>query len=236
MHVLLWAALGIPCGAIANHLADRLPRHQGLWPGPHCPACGAPYRWQQWVSLLGWAGGDLRCHKCGAQLAGRRRLFEIWLALLFAVLAWRHGFSWSLVVASFHATVLSIVAVTDLETRIVPNLAILPAMILSLSITAIACLPCARSMVLGGAFGFGLFFLLWALYPRGMGFGDVKLAGYVGLVAGFPKVLPCLLAAILAGGVTALVLLLTRQVGRRSYIPYAPFLAFGGALALFLWP
>jgi len=234
MHILLWAVLGVLAGAVANHVADRLPPHLGLRPAPQCPACGTAYAPRQWVALLAWAAHDLRCHKCGVPLAGRRRLFEVWLAVLFAVLAWRHGPTWWLVAASFHATVLSIVAITDLETRIVPNLAVLPAMILSLASTALACPGCTATMLLGGAVGFGLFFLLWAIYPRGMGFGDVKLAGYVGLIAGFPRVLPCLLAAILAGGLAALVLLISRRVGRRTYIPYAPFLAFGGALALFL--
>jgi len=235
MHVLLWAALGVVAGAVANHLADRLPRHLSLRPAPHCPACGTPYAARQRLALLAWAAHDLRCHKCGTPLAGRRRLFEIWLAAFFAILAWRHGLSWWLVAASFHATVLSVVAITDLETRIVPNLAILPAMIVSLAGMALACRACTAPMLLGGAVGFVFFFLLWAVYPKGMGFGDVKLAGYVGLIAGYPRVIPCLLAAILAGGLTALVLLVSRRVGRRTYIPYAPFLAFGGALALFLW-
>ncbi len=234
MHVILWAVVGVLVGAIANHLADRLPQHRGVWPGPQCPACTTPYTRRQSVAILAWAAGDLRCHKCGAPLAGRRTLFEIWLAVAFAILAWRHGLSLGLLAASFHAAVLSLVAVSDLETRIVPNLAILPAAILCLAGTAVFCLPCVPRVLLGGAIGFGLFFLLWAIYPAGMGFGDVKLAGYVGLVAGFPRVLSCLVAAILAGGLVALVLLATRRVGRRSYIPYAPFLAFGGALALFL--
>lgn len=234
MHVVLWAALGILAGAAANHLADRLPQHRSLRPGPECPACGAPYAPRQRLALLAWAAADLSCRKCGAPSVGRRRILEAWLALAFAALAWRHGLTWGLVAASFHATVLSLVTVTDLETRLVPNLAVLPAMVLSLAGMVVTCLPCARSMLLGGAVGFGLFFLLWAIYPKGMGFGDVKLAGYIGLVAGYPRVLPCLLVTIVSGGLAALILLVTRRVGRRSYIPYAPFLALGGALALFL--
>jgi leader peptidase (prepilin peptidase)/N-methyltransferase len=234
MVIVLWGLLGALVAAGLNHLADRLPAHRALVPGPACPACGAPYGPRRWLALLALATRQARCSKCGAALAARRWLFEVGLGLAYGLLAWRWGLSWGLVAASFHAAALALVTVTDLETRIVPNAVVLPAAALTVLATALASPTDLRDLLLGGAFGFGLFFFLWAIYPKGMGFGDVKLAGYVGLIAGYPRVLHCLLVGILAGGAAAAVLLATRRVARRSYIPYAPFLVLGGALALFL--
>lgn len=232
--VVLWGVLGVLAGGLLNHLADRLPAHASLRPVPACTACAEPYPPQQWLALLALAAGNRHCSKCGAALHRRRWLFELLMGLAFALLAWRRGFSWELPFASFHLAMLALVTVTDLETRLVPNAVLLPAAILTVAVAALRCLACAKLVLLGGAIGLGLFFVLWAAYPKGMGFGDVKLAGYVGLVAGYPQVLPSLSVAILAGGLAAALLLIGRRVGRRSYIPYAPFLALGGALALFL--
>ncbi len=233
MTVALWGALGLFVGALLNHLADRLPGHERLAPGPACRACATPYPKRQWVALLALATGWRRCTTCAVALPRRRWLFELALALAFALLAWKRGLSWHLPLVSFHLATLALLAVTDLETRLVPDAALLPAAALALVAAAVQGLAALKPMLLGGAIGLGLFFVLWACYPKGMGFGDVKLAGYVGLIAGFPLVVPSLLVAILAGGLAAGVLLVTRLVGRRTYIPYAPFLVLGGILALF---
>ena len=230
----LWGVLGVLVAAGANHLADRLPRHQPLGPRPACPGCGLPYSRRQWLALLALATGRARCQECRRPLPRRRPLFEGLLGLLYAYLAWRHGVSLGLVGASFHASVLALVVVTDLEQRTVPNAVVLPAMVVAAGLTALACLRCLPRVLLGGAVAYLLFLLLALLYPGGMGYGDVKLAGYIGLVAGYPRVLICLGVGILAGGVAAALLLLSGKGGRRTYMPYAPFLVLGGLLVLLL--
>jgi Flp pilus assembly protein protease CpaA len=78
-------------------------------------------------------------------------------------------------------------------------------------------------------------FLLLALLQRGaMGAGDVKLAGLLGLMFGYPTALQTLLLGVIVGGVVAAALLLTRRLGRKALIPYAPFLSAGGILTLLL--
>ncbi|HOG48430.1 MAG TPA: A24 family peptidase [Anaerolineae bacterium] len=233
MLIVLWAVLSLGIGAVLNHLADRLPRHQSLWPGPACAACGAPYAPRQWSALVAWLAGARRC-KCGVALPLRRLLLELGVALLYAALAWQRGLSWELGAASFHAAVLALVAATDLETRIVPNAVVLPAAGVAIALAALRGLASMPGVLLGGGVALGLFLAAWLLHPKGMGFGDVKLAGYVGLAVGYPRVMTALLITALAGGVVAAALLLARRVGRRTYIPYAPFLALGGAIALFL--
>ncbi len=229
-----WAALGLAVAMPLNHLADRLPLHRTTWERPACRQCGRPYGPGQWPGFLAVITGANRCLGCGAPLPARRLLCEVFLALLFGALAWRYPFTWAVVPAAFHAAVLTLIAVSDLEHHIVPNAAVLPAM----AVTLLLSLPVGPrhivDVLLGGAAAFAVFLLLWRIYPRGMGMGDVKLAGYIGLLAGYPRVWVCLLIAVLAGGVGAAGLLLSGRAGWRSYIAYAPYLVLAGGLALFL--
>jgi len=232
MIILCWAAFGALAAVVLNHLADCLPEHRPLSQRPACK-CGQPYQPRQWLAVSALLMGAARCPACGTPLPARRWLFEIALALLYAVLAWRYTLSWALAAATLHASILALIVVTDLEHRVVPNAVILPAIGLTVVLTGLACPRCAPAMLLGGTLAFLLFLLLALIRPGAMGFGDVKLAAYVGLIAGYPHVLSALFLAILAGGMTAAALLLSGKGGRHTYIPYAPFLALGGAWALF---
>ncbi len=93
--------------------------------------------------------------------------------------------------------------------------------------------PAILSGVIGGAAGFAFFLLVFLITPRGMGMGDVKLAGLIGLVTGWPMVVVALLIGILLGGLLALVLLAFRLKGRKDPIPYGTFLAIGPIITLF---
>ena len=234
MDVVLWAVLGLLAAVPLNHLADRLPRHRKPFTWPSCPHCGHRYRLQQTLALLAVITHDGACRHCGVALPLGRWLFEIGLALLYAFLAARFGLSWRLLLATVHASVLALITLTDIEQRMVPNAVVIPAALLTIVCSGIAGLRGLPGVLLGGAIGFLLFLLLAVIYPGAMGFGDVKLAGSIGLIAAYPRVLVCLLVAMLAGGVAAAGYLLSGRGTRKSFIPYAPFLAIGGLLALFL--
>jgi leader peptidase (prepilin peptidase)/N-methyltransferase len=92
--------------------------------------------------------------------------------------------------------------------------------------------PGLAPAVLGGAVGFLSFLVIAAAYPGGLGMGDVKLVGLIGLMVGFPGVIVGLVVGVVCGGVAILLLLATRRVGLKSYVPYAPFLSVGGLVAL----
>jgi prepilin signal peptidase PulO-like enzyme (type II secretory pathway) len=94
--------------------------------------------------------------------------------------------------------------------------------------------PVILSGIIGGGIGFIFFLVVYLIYPRGMGPGDVKLAALIGLVVGFPMVLVALFIGIFAGGVFAIALLLFRLRGRKAEIPYGTFLATGPVITM-LW-
>jgi Flp pilus assembly protein protease CpaA len=153
-------------------------------------------------------------------------------ALVVAALWWRYGLSWALLPASLMALFLLLVAAIDIDRRLVLNEMLAVGAVLALLNAAMHGWTGLGSALLGGLLALGLFLLL-ALFQRGaLGAGDVKLAGLLGLAFGYPLALRVLLLGVIVGGVVAAVLLLTRQVSRRTMIPYAPFLAAGGILVL----
>jgi leader peptidase (prepilin peptidase)/N-methyltransferase len=133
--------------------------------------------------------------------------------------------------------VLLLVTVTDFEHRLIPDRAILPAIVIAALVSPWWFGPGWYFALLGGLIGYGFFWLAVHLGERflgrgAMGWGDVKLAAFVGLITGFPGIITALVVTIIAGGVISLVLLLTRIVNLRSGIPYGPFICLGGFITM----
>jgi leader peptidase (prepilin peptidase)/N-methyltransferase len=141
------------------------------------------------------------------------------------------GFSAEAIVNALACAVLVAVTVTDLERRIVPNRIIVPALVVALVVQT-ALDPSVEWIV--ASLVAGTFFLIAALvYPAGLGMGDVKLAAFLGAWLG-ADVVVALFAGSLLAVVPAVVILATQgRAGRKVAIPFAPFLAGGGVIALF---
>jgi len=219
-------------GSFLNVVAARVPLRRSIArPGSACMACGTPIAWYDNVPVLSWLLLRGRCRSCDAKISWRYPAVELATALLIAACFWKFGLSGEAVVASFYSAVLVVLSSIDIERRIVPNRIVLPAAVLVLA--AQTALRPSVQWVLGGL-GASLFLFLAALaYPRGMGMGDVKLALLLGFMVG--KTVPI---ALFAGMIFALVpsaVLFARHgaAARKMGIPFAPFLALGGLLALF---
>jgi prepilin signal peptidase PulO-like enzyme (type II secretory pathway) len=165
----------------------------------------------------------------------RHRLYvQIATALAAAALWLRCGLTWPLVPAIIITLLLLVIAAVDLERRLVLNELVLAGAILALGHAALAGWPTLMMSLLGGLVGLALFAVAAVLGRGALGAGDVKLAGLLGLVLGYPAILQALFLTVVIGGITAGILLVTRKVERRTMIPYAPFLAAGGILGLIL--
>jgi prepilin signal peptidase PulO-like enzyme (type II secretory pathway) len=133
---------------------------------------------------------------------------------------------------SLYAWLLLLVLLVDLQQRLVYNVILVPAAAMAVIASIALPQPGLASALAGGLVGFTLLGVVALAYPPGLGKGDVKLAGVIGLMTGFPNVLLALTLGVLAGGLAAALLLITRVVDRKSYIPYAPFLVLGAIVAL----
>jgi leader peptidase (prepilin peptidase)/N-methyltransferase len=225
-------APGLAVGSFLNVVAARLPLHRSIVsPGSACMSCEAKLAWYDNVPLLSWVLLRGRCRHCGAAISWRYPAVEGLTAFLIAGCALKFGLTWDAAIASVFCATLVAVSATDYERRIIPNRIVLPAAALVLAANTFV-----HPSVEWAAAGLGAsgFLLLAALaYPAGMGMGDVKLALLLGVAVG--RTVP---VALMVGMVAALVpsaILLAKHgsAARKMAIPFGPFLALGGVVALF---
>lgn len=232
--MVLFAILGAAIGSFLNVGIDRLP-HGGslLSPASHCPACQQQLGIRDLVPVFSYLWLRGRCRYCGVAIPQRLLWVEVAGAALFAFLYWQYSLTWEFAATAVFCCFFLVLLVIDLERGIVPNKIVYPGMALALPIAALVG-PGLVNAAIGGGAGFGLLLLPAVFYRGGMGWGDVKLAGLIGLVTGFPLVFVALWLAIVGGGLTAGALLLLRIKRRREAIPFAPFLS-AAAMATLFW-
>jgi leader peptidase (prepilin peptidase) / N-methyltransferase len=228
--IAFFPALAI--GSFLNVVAARLPLGRSVVsPASACMACGTELAWYDNIPVVSWLVLRGRCRSCGTGISWRYPAVELATALLVAACFWRFGVSWDGAIAAFYCAVLVVLSSIDIDRRIVPNKIVLPAAAVVLVAQTLVH-PSVEWVAAG--LGASLFLFLAALaYPRGMGMGDVKLALLLGFAVG--RSVPI---ALFTGMVAALVpsaVLFARHgsAARKMAIPFAPFLALGGVLALF---
>ncbi|MEM7127928.1 MAG: A24 family peptidase [Chloroflexota bacterium] len=171
----------------------------------------------------------------GKKLAPSLRHQAVWVgSILLGWLTYFHfGFSLTTLAMTLYAWFFLAIAAIDLEQRKVYNRMLLAALPVILLFTPFIEGPTLLSALVGGLFGFILFLILALIKPGGMGMGDVKLAGVIGLVTGFPGIIVAILICIFSGGVMAALLLLRTKFKRGQTMAYAPYLVLGAWVTLF---
>ena len=225
-------APGLAIGSFLNVVAARVPLKRSIvTPGSACMECGRAVAWYDNVPLVSYLVLRGRCRGCGTRIGLVYPAVEFLTALLIAGCFFAFGLSGQAFVAAFFCAVLVTVSATDLSHRIIPNVVVLPAA--GIVLVAQTVLEPSPEWALA-AFGAGFFLLVAAMaYPGGMGIGDVKLAVLLGAMLG--RTVP---VALMIGMVAALVpsiYLLAKHgmAARKMGIPFGPFLALGGVIALF---
>jgi leader peptidase (prepilin peptidase)/N-methyltransferase len=229
---------GLLVGSFLNVVSYRLPRHESLVaPGSHCPSCGTPIKPYDNIPVLGWMLLRGRCRACHTKISARYPLVEaVCGALALAVVLSKHS-AHDIALGLALVAVLVPVALIDLEYRIIPNRITAVAAVAALAIGAVTRPAGLPEQLISGAAAGG-FLLLFALaYPRGMGMGDVKLVAVLGLFLG-RSVAVAVLAGVLAGTLVgaAIIARTGLSAGRKTAVPFGPFLALGGLIALFAGP
>jgi len=225
-------APGLALGSFLNVVAARVPlRRSIVRPPSACMSCGTEIAWYDNVPVLSYVLLRGRCRACDSSIALRYPLVEVVTALLVAGCVWKFGLSADAAVAAFFCAALVAVSATDLEHRIVPNRVVVPAA--AVVLLAQTALHPSIEWVLAGFGVSGFLFAAALAYPKGMGMGDVKLALLLGAMLG--RTVPvALMLGMLAALVPSLVLVARHGArARKMGIPFAPFLALGGVVALF---
>ncbi len=224
---------GLAIGSFLNVCIDRLPSGGSLLrPRSHCPTCRTVLAARDLVPVLSYLLLRGRCRYCSAPIPLRVLLVEAGTGLTLVLLWVRYGMSPHFAFVALVACVFIVALVVDFEHQLIPNRLVYPAIGAALLAAPFALGPDLPQALWGGLMGLGLLSLIFVVYPKGMGLGDAKLATLIGLVVGFPLVLLALFLSFVLGGAVGAAYVLARRVGMKEAIPFAPFLAVGGMVAL----
>jgi leader peptidase (prepilin peptidase) / N-methyltransferase len=233
--IAVTGVMGAIVGSFLNVVAYRLPRHESLIaPASHCPSCSAPVRPYDNIPVLSWLLLRGHCRGCGAPISLRYPLVEGLTAALCVGAVLAHHSTASITLSIVLILLVVPAALIDLEHRIIPNRITALGAILALVI-GLALDPTGEPERLIAATAAGGFLLLAALaYPGGMGMGDVKLAAVMGLFLG-RAVAPAILVGLLAGVLLGMLVMARKgtRAGRKTAVPFGPFLALGALVAVF---
>lgn len=230
--------LGATIGSFLNVVAYRLPRRESLVrPPSRCPGCGTAIKAYDNVPVLGWLLLRGRCRSCRTAISPRYPIVEATTAALAVAVVLTKQSAVDVVLGLVLVGVLVPIALIDFDHRIIPNKLTLPAAVAAVAIGAALDLRGVPEQLIAGAAAAGFLLVFVLAYPRGMGMGDVKLAGVLGLFLG-RSVAVAILAGVLAGTVVGAAVMARVGVekGRKTAVPFGPFLALGGIIGLFAGP
>jgi leader peptidase (prepilin peptidase) / N-methyltransferase len=233
--IAIAAVFGGLIGSFLNVVIHRVPLGESLVsPASACPQCGSQIKPYDNVPVLSWLALRGRCRNCGAPISARYPAVELLTAAVFAGVVAARGADADLLAELPFVAVLIAVAGIDLEHHIIPNRILIPAAVWALAAAVIVDVSNLPELLLAGAGGFLALLLAALAYPAGMGMGDVKLAGVMGLYLGL-SVIPALLAAFLAGALVGLGIIAVTGDRKRG-VPFGPFLALGGLVGVLAGP
>jgi len=232
---------GLPLGSFAGVVTDRVPRSESVvQPRSHCTSCGRTLGAADNLPVVSYLLLRGRCRACKAKIPPRDLTIEIATALAFAAIAWRLPTVWA--IPSYCALVVGLVALSaiDLEHQRLPTGVLYWTIAVATPLLVLGSAVSDRwdsliPAVIGAAAGFLVFFGIWFAVPRGMGFGDVRLAGLCGGWLGWlgASVIPVgFLAAFVLAGVPAIAMVVTRKADRKTKIAFGPYLALGTVVAI----
>jgi leader peptidase (prepilin peptidase)/N-methyltransferase len=230
------AVFGAVIGSFLNVVIWRLPRGENLATPPSaCPSCGEPIKPYDNIPVVSWLLLRGKCRNCGAPISARYPFVEALTAALLAAVVIRFGADRDVWLPIVFVLVLVPIIFIDLDHRIIPNKITYPAAVVA-PILVLLFMPddIVEHLIAGAAAFLFLFAAAW-FYPKGMGVGDVKLAGVMGLFLG-RSIGPAMMIAFLTGSLVGLAIMVRKGVaeGRKTAVPFGPFLAFGGLVALFV--
>jgi leader peptidase (prepilin peptidase) / N-methyltransferase len=228
---------GAVIGSFLNVVAHRVPLGESLLSPPsRCPECEAPVKPYDNVPVVSWLLLRGRCRNCGTRISPRYPLVELATALVFAAVVAVRGFDDDLVLELPFVAALIALAAIDFDHKLLPNKIVYPLAAYGVIATLLVDRDDLVENLIAGTGAFAFLLLAVIAYPRGMGMGDVKLAGAMGLYLGL-SVIPALLTAFLTGSIVGVVIIAREgAAGRKKAVPFGVFLALGGIVGVLAGP
>jgi leader peptidase (prepilin peptidase)/N-methyltransferase len=233
---VLAAVFGAIFGSFLNVVIWRLPRGESLsTPPSHCPNCGAPVKPYDNIPILSWLLLRGRCRNCGNPISPRYPLVEALTAVLMALVPVFKGADSDVWIGFAFVLLLVPIAFIDIDHRLIPNRLTLLGAAVGIVLVAVFASDDAGEHAIAAVAAFLFLFVAAIAYPAGMGMGDVKLAGVMGIYLG-RDVAPAMLIGLLAGTLMGVAIIARKGMkeGRKTAVPFGPFLALGSIVALYV--
>jgi len=237
VEIVVAFVFGAVIGSFLNVVAYRLPRGESLVSPPsHCPGCKAPVKPYDNIPIVSWLLLRGRCRSCGTPISARYPLVELLTAAAFAAVVAVRGVDDDLLLELPFVAALIALAAIDFDHKLLPNKIVYPLAVFGVVATLLVDSEQLAENLIAGAGGFLFLFLAVLAYPRGMGMGDVKLAGAMGVYLG-ASVIPALLIAFLVGSVAGIAIIAREgAAARKKAVPFGVFLAIGGIVGVLAGP
>ncbi|MFC2045083.1 prepilin peptidase [Chloroflexota bacterium] len=242
MLIVIFGLLGIVIGSFLNVCIDRLPAGRSLvYPPSHCDACQKKLSPKDLIPVFSYIRLRGRCRYCRVSIPRRIVWIEIASGLLFSLAYWLYGLSAEFILITAYCCLFIVIGFIDLKHGLILNKIVYPSLLVALIISIFLpntgtitppWWPVVVNGVIGGCIGFTFLLVPALIYRGGMGWGDVKMAGLIGMVVGFPLVFVALLIGVITGAVVSGILLLLKIKKRKEAIPFGPFLSLATIITL----
>jgi leader peptidase (prepilin peptidase)/N-methyltransferase len=228
----------VQCAELRGETMPEAAPYNLAVPRSACPQCGHQITALENIPLLSWLWLRGRCSSCRTPISARYPLVELLTALLSAAAAWKWGVSVPTVGALLLIWTLIILAFIDLDTTLLPDSLTLPLLWLGLLFNLGGYFASLPDAVIGAMVGY---LVLWSVYwlfklvtgKEGMGYGDFKLLAAIGAWLGWQMLPVTLLLSSVVGAAIGIAMIVLVKHDRRVPIPFGPYLAGGGLVALF---
>jgi leader peptidase (prepilin peptidase) / N-methyltransferase len=234
--------LGLAIGSFLNVVIWRVPRGESVaHPPSHCPTCDAAISHRDNIPVVSWLLLRGHCRSCASPISVRYPLVEAATGALFVAFGIRFGIHAVLPAYLYIAAVGIALAMIDIDLLRLPDILTLPSYPVAIALLGVAAwvddAPHAFVRALLGMAALAAFYgLVWLLYPAGMGLGDVKLAGVVGLYLawlGWGPLFVGAFAAFLVGAVVSVAIVSRSGGGRKTRVPFGPFMLVGLLIGIY---
>ncbi|MBS3939172.1 MAG: prepilin peptidase [Peptococcaceae bacterium] len=226
---ILWLLVG----SFFNVVIHRLPRGQSIvFPPSHCVSCGVRLSPKELIPFFSYVWQKGRCRHCGAAISLRYPLVELLTAVLLSLIWYLQGGSPSTYAYLIFASLLIVISFIDIDHMLIPDQLLVAGVGVWLVLQLLSPFIAWSDALAGSALAFALMLVIFVLSRGGMGFGDVKLVGLIGLYLGLSLTLLSLFLAFVLGAAVGLTLILLRLKKGKSALPFGPFLALGAYLAM----
>jgi len=230
---------GLVVGSFLNVCISRIPEEASVvYPPSHCPKCNSKLKAQDLIPILSYLMLRGRCRYCNEKISIRYPIVEALTAALFLIFYIKAGFSVQFFALMIFSALLILISFIDIEHLIIPDFLVLIGIGVGLAYSIYG--GNLVESLQGICFGFLFMFILgtaakFALKKEALGDGDIKLLVMLGANLGVERTLLSIFGASVAGAAVGISMILLNMLKKEDYIPFAPFLALGAVVSIFIW-